>query len=76
MVTLYLVGLGLADEKDISVKGLEAIKKSKRIFLESYTSILTIPIEQLENFYEKKIEIAYRENCEGKLIDNLLREIS
>lgn len=59
MVTLYLIGLGLSDEKDISLKGLEAIQKSKRVFLESYTSILTVPKERLESFYKKQIEIAY-----------------
>lgn len=45
MVTLYLIGLGLADEKDITYKGLEAIQKSKKVYLESYTSILTVPKE-------------------------------
>jgi diphthine synthase len=38
----YLVGLGLGDAKDITVKGLEIVKKSKRVYLEAYTSILTI----------------------------------
>lgn len=47
MVTLYLIGLGLGDERDISIKGLEIVKKSKLIFLESYTSILPIGIEKL-----------------------------
>ena len=37
---LYIIGLGLCDEKDITLKGLEAIKKSKKIYLEHYTSIL------------------------------------
>lgn len=70
-----MIGLGLGDEKDITVKGLEVIKQSKRIFLESYTSILTVGIERLENFYGKKIEIAYRETCEIE-IENILDEIS
>ena len=37
---LYLVGLGLGDENDITKRGLEVVKASKRILLESYTSIL------------------------------------
>lgn len=37
---LYLVGLGLGDVKDITVKGLEVVKKAKFVFLEAYTSIL------------------------------------
>lgn len=39
---LYLVGLGLGDAKDITVKGLEAVKRAKRVYLEAYTSILTV----------------------------------
>ena len=44
---LYIVGLGLSDEKDITVKGLEAVKSSSRIYLEAYTSILMIEKEKL-----------------------------
>ena len=38
---LYFVGLGLGDVKDITVKGLEVVKKAERVYLEAYTSILT-----------------------------------
>lgn len=46
-MVLYLVGLGLADERDVTVKGLEAIKGSERVYLEAYTSILMVPKERL-----------------------------
>lgn len=46
-MVLYLIGLGLADEKDITVKGLEAVKKSTRVYLEAYTSILMVDKEKL-----------------------------
>ncbi len=39
---LYLVGLGLADERDITVKGLEIVKKAERVYLEAYTAILLV----------------------------------
>lgn len=39
---LYLIGLGLGDAKDITVKGLEVVKVAKRVYLEAYTSILTV----------------------------------
>lgn len=39
---LYLVGLGLGDVKDITVRGLEIVKKADRIYLEAYTSLLTV----------------------------------
>lgn len=43
----YIIGLGLGDCKDISVKGLEIIKKCERVYLEAYTSILTVGTEVL-----------------------------
>ena len=44
---LYIVGLGLADERDISVKGLEIVRKADRVYLEAYTAILLVDKEQL-----------------------------
>lgn len=44
---LYLVGLGLADETDITVRGLEVVKKAERVYLEAYTSILLVEKEKL-----------------------------
>lgn len=39
---LYLIGLGLSDETDITVKGLEIVKTAARVYLEAYTSILLV----------------------------------
>lgn len=44
---LYLVGLGLADEKDITVRGLEVVKSASKVYLEAYTSILLVEKEKL-----------------------------
>lgn len=44
---LYLVGLGLHDEKDVTVRGKEAIEQSSRVYLEAYTSILGVGKERL-----------------------------
>lgn len=44
---LYLVGLGLADERDITVKGLEVVKRAKRVYLEAYTAILLVDHHKL-----------------------------
>lgn len=38
----YIIGIGLGDVKDITVKGLEIVKSAKRVYLEAYTSILTV----------------------------------
>jgi hypothetical protein len=39
---LYLVGLGLSNETDITVRGLEIVKRASRVYLEAYTSILLV----------------------------------
>lgn len=39
-MVLFLIGLGLGDEKDITVRGLEIVKSCSKLFLEAYTSIL------------------------------------
>ena len=44
---LYIIGLGLADERDISVKGLEVVRKVDRVYLEAYTAILLVDKEKL-----------------------------
>ncbi|ORY77751.1 tetrapyrrole methylase [Protomyces lactucae-debilis] len=62
---LYVVGLGLADEKDITVRGLEAVQQCDRIYLEAYTSILLCEREKLEQFYGKAVVIADRELVES-----------
>mmetsp|Transcript_15076 Transcript_15076/g.19702 ORF Transcript_15076/g.19702 Transcript_15076/m.19702 type:complete len:281 (-) Transcript_15076:119-961(-) len=65
-MVLYIVGLGLGDEKDITVRGLEAVKSCSKIFLEAYTSILRVNKERLETFYEKSITIADRHTVESE----------
>lgn len=65
-MTLNFIGLGLNDEKDISLKGLEIVKKADFVYLESYTSKLNIPIDYLEKLYNKKIIIANRALVESE----------
>ncbi|KAK7100992.1 diphthine methyl ester synthase-like [Littorina saxatilis] len=60
----YLVGLGLGDAKDITVKGLEVVKRAKRVYLEAYTSILTVGKEALEKYYGREIILADRDMVE------------
>ena len=61
---LYLIGLGLGDKTDITVKGLEIVKRAKRVYLESYTSILGDDHKELENFYGRSVIPADREFVE------------
>ena len=50
-MVLYLIGLGLYGEKDITVRGLEIVKSSDYVYMEYYTSILGIGVEKLSAFY-------------------------
>ncbi|KAL8842911.1 MAG: hypothetical protein Q9170_000315 [Blastenia crenularia] len=62
---LYLVGLGLADETDITVKGLNVVKAAHRVYLEAYTSILLVQKGKLEAYYGRPIILADRELVES-----------
>ncbi|PJF19527.1 hypothetical protein PSACC_00654 [Paramicrosporidium saccamoebae] len=62
---LFLIGLGLGDERDITVKGLEAIKSCKRVFLDAYTSILGVDKGNLEAYYGVAVTVADREMVES-----------
>lgn len=48
---LHIIGLGLADERDVSVKGLEIIKKAERVYLEAYTAVLLVDQSVLVRIY-------------------------
>ncbi|CAJ0559610.1 unnamed protein product, partial [Mesorhabditis spiculigera] len=56
-MVFYLIGLGLGNVEDITVKGLNAVRKCKRVHLEAYTSILCYGLEkkQLEEFYGREV---------------------
>lgn len=73
-MVLYFIGLGLGDEKDITLKGLEYIKSCEKLYLEFYTSVLSVGVERLEELYGKKVEVCYRETVEIGM-DKILEEI-
>jgi diphthine synthase len=64
-MVLHMIGLGLSDEKDISMKGFDAVKASSKVYLEMYTAILMISNERLSEFFQKEIVIADREFVES-----------
>ena len=69
---LSFIGLGLWDEKDITLKGLEEAKKCDKLYAEFYTSKMGVTIEKIEKLIGKKIEILSREEIEDG--ENLLKE--
>lgn len=73
-MALYFVGLGLSDPKDISVKGLELVKKADKIYLESYTGLLQCSVKDLEQEFGVQITPANRELVEKKAEQTILAE--
>jgi diphthine synthase len=69
---LVFVGLGLYDEKDISIRGLEEIRETDAVFAEFYTSLmLGLSIRKLEEMTGKAVNVVSRRVLEeegGKLI--------
>ncbi len=63
-MTLYMIGIGLFDQKDITLRGLEVIKTCEKVYLEDYTSQLACTLQELETLYGKKITLADREMVE------------
>lgn len=72
MKELVFVGLGLYDEKDISLRGLEELKDADTVFAETYTSLMPgLSIKKLEEMIGKQIVIVPRrvlEEEDGELI--------
>ena len=63
---LYIVGLGIGDEKDISLKGVEACKKSALVFAELYTAMWRGSLSNLEKVIGKGIKVLERKDLEEK----------
>jgi len=64
-MALYFIGLGLYDERDITLKGLETARKCDKIFAEFYTSLLAgTTMERIEGLIGKPIIRLSREDVE------------
>src|SRR3989344_6748515 len=72
-MTLYLIGLGLGDDRDLTLRGLETAKMCTKIYLECYTSLHPeSDKEKLEQRIGKNILLADRTTVEQqteKLLD-------
>jgi len=70
---LYLIGMGF-EEKDITLKGIEAAKSCDEVFCELYTSSWLGRIEKLEEIVGKKIRRVGRKDLEEEL-ENFLESV-
>ena len=65
MNELVFVGLGLNDEKGISIKGLEETKTADYVFIELYTSLMPdFNLQRFEALCGKKVQLVSRRELE------------
>lgn len=57
---LYIIGTGLNDFQDISLRSIEILKTCDKIYRENYTCTQADSFEQLEKIIDKKIILANR----------------
>lgn len=74
-MVFFMIGLGLGDPEDISVKALKAIRSCKEVYLEYYTSVMSTGNADLAAFLEVPVIEADRDFCEVE-IDRLLDRIA
>ncbi len=68
---MYLIGMGLSDEYDLSIKALEKLKKCDSIYCELYTNKWIGDLKNLEKLCKNKIKILERIEVES---DFLIKE--
>ncbi len=74
-MAIYFIGLGLYDERDITLKGLETVRKCDVVFAEFYTSLLAgTTINRIEELVGKSIQRLNREDVELNFEKNVLSE--
>lgn len=58
--------MGLHDEKDISVRGLEAAKKCEKVYLEGYTTKINTDLDKLRQLLGKEVKELERKQLEER----------
>jgi len=75
MGELIFVGLGLHDEMDISLRGLDVVKQSDFVFAEFYTSLMSgFSKEWFERATGKEIRVLSRKDLEDEEGELILRK--
>ena len=75
MKELVFVGLGLNDEKGISLSGLEETKTADYVFMELYTSLMPrFSLERFEALSGKKVNLIARRELEEENGERILKD--
>ncbi len=65
---IYIIGLGLNDEGDLTLKAIEKLKQCDKVYAEFYTNIWQGDIKTLEKMISKDIIILEREKVESEFL--------
>ncbi|MCX6816167.1 MAG: diphthine synthase [Candidatus Aenigmarchaeota archaeon] len=65
---LYLIGLGLNDEGDVTLKAVDAIKNSDRVYCEFFTNKWHGSLQKIEDLTGKKIKVIERTKVESDFL--------
>jgi len=69
MAGLTFIGLGLGDERDITLRGLQAVQNADEVFAEFYTSVLSnANLEKLKHHFGREIVVLNRSQVEDENI--------
>jgi diphthine synthase len=72
---LVFVGLGLYDEKDLSLRAVEEAKTADKVFAELYTSLMpALEMTRLEKLLGKHVTVMSRRNLEEENGQQILQE--
>jgi len=72
---LVFVGLGLYDERDLSLRAVDEIKTADKVFAELYTSLMPgLKTEELERLIGKKVTVISRKILEEEEGQQILQE--
>lgn len=63
---LYFIGIGLGNEKDLTLNALDILKSCSFVYLEGYTSALGFDIKKLEDIIGKSVVLADRDIVENR----------
>lgn len=64
---LFIIGMGLCDEGDLSVRAMDVLRSCKSVFAEHYTNIMREgTLSRLEGKIGRKITLLPREKVEGE----------
>ena len=65
---LYLIGIGISDDKDITLRAIDAMKKCEKVYCELYTNVWHGDLRAIEKRVKKKIAVIDRDKVESDFL--------